>query len=168
MSNPLTSPHSILQHSKTKTIIHKASMPCHATPNDITMPTLILLPLWSPSPCQVDSSHSHEHHSAGIDPRLALQGPLPTHVIHMITTMHPALALFPLSHHVIYLTLDPRHLIDMIMRQGEQVVNQNAHAIAHDHQPVATLVSLRAHCNPTAPTAPPHSSHLRTPPRHDR
>jgi hypothetical protein len=81
---------------------------------------------------------------------------------------HLPLALFPLSHHVIYITLDPRLLLDMIMRQGEQVVNQNAHAIAHDHQPVATLVSMRAHCNPTSPTAPPHSSHLRTPPRHGR
>ena len=103
--------------------MHKASMPCHATPNDITMPTLVLLPLWSPSPCQVDSSHSHEHHSAGIDPRIALQGPLPTHALHMTTTMHPlALAFFPLSHLVTHLALDPLQLLDTTMGQGEQVV----------------------------------------------
>jgi hypothetical protein len=149
--------------------MHKEPMPCHATPNDITMPTLVFLPLWSPSPCQINSPHSSEHHHTRVDPSKHLHTSRPHHATHIVTTMHPhALALFPPSHHVTYSPLDPRHLLDMTLCQGEQVDDHNDHAIAHDHQPVATHVPLRAHCIPSRPTAPPHSSHLRTPPRHDR
>jgi hypothetical protein len=112
--------------SETQRDAPKHPMPCHATPNDITMPTLVFLPLWSPSPCQVDSSHSSEHHHTRVDPSKHLHTSRPHHATHIVTTMHPhALALFPLSHHVIYTPLDPRQLLDMTMRQGEQVVNQN-------------------------------------------
>ena len=75
--------------------------------------------------------------------------------ITLITTMHsPALALFPLSHHVIYTALDPRHLPDTTLGGGEQDVDQNNPCQRHPLTTVDTTLSPRAHRKPTRPPAP--------------
>jgi hypothetical protein len=100
MSPTSASPHSILQHSKTKKIMHTRTMPCHATPNDLTMPTPVLLLLWSPSPCQMSSPHITDHHHARVDPRRSPAQPLSHHANpyahhHAQTYPGPLLSLSP-------------------------------------------------------------------------